>query len=606
MTPENILSASNTFALSFMIVAFTHGEDACSAVLTKDMGLPGMQANLGGCGTAVVLVNELASSRINVSGFISDFNFYSKNSTLTTASGGNIILTSNGSFFIDDIFKQIEKITQMATSQLTFSMVVQIESAIEDGKFDTILSKPLIFHHTDLGTKTKSKNTKYIYNMNFVADFNTTAQTFNHSFLRRSTVTHSSGSGDRAIIPNDKGINFSAQSKHAAYLFDRENRLEQYKPMVNIDDLASGLNKSLQDNTKKYQLQYQNWLGIINDGWNKRITDVVHTDIRDDIPIVYEYFIDEPYKNFIVNNRHLQFEQASKTQTDYGVRSLTFNDRDTFYDAYEVFFSLSTDMANHIKDGGFPKMCAPFIRMCDSKSHIKLITKKSHIPHNEIGVKDTGVGAENNLTQLEFFFSSPIRNSDLTAYKIFYDFDIRLGFPDVEGESDETKINLGYREDVTVERGTGVKYWNTFFSGNHVSGDVKFFSLESPNSGAIVGTACTTHVNQQNSSIIIETVGDLNLFNDICRNPLAVRNLSADSPKMYAFPEFSPMYAKIYSKIKPDGEPLPTENQIYKTGKTMEDEYYYVGYYHVTRVTHIFEKNTFKQQLTLARTDERL
>lgn len=596
---NRIIESFRNYKTSHILGAFEFGDGASNSRISDAKVRPG-DSLPSGCGGAVCVVNDAEHPFYTITNLIWSYEYsnnYEKSSTF--CHGSMMLADTAGSSFSDFVKKNVCDVLNTSIGNLTFNLTTTITGVNADEQEETVQLKPLIFKITDISSTNSASGR--LYTIYFTLDYNSTI--FNPNLSKFSRVTVSTSEGDPANVSDFIGSSAASSSygsREAANRPIRDNRSNNVRPMINLDDLTKSINNSLNQNVEPTKQVIQTILSSYNDSHGGK----VETKDTTPIPIEYEIDLDEKYKTSVIDNRNLIFEQIKLDQETPGISSVSFPDEIWLNDIYEECLKMSSALGEDAKKGFTYRLATTTFRDCSNKIKNKTFIKRIEQPHNESGVKDTGVGAEGNIDPLTYDF----QKEQLSDVKIF-----GLNSTNMPAFSFDFNENTKSNPNSAVYQGDReyTQYTRTFenrdfflakSSGLRVSSNKLNSGLEKPEDAAAFDYLEFRGKKEQTSTITISTRGNPDLYNDLARSPLAVYGKNPDGATHYQFPELLPMYARVKIDIKSDTDRDKVENS---DPMLIEQRlFYYDGFFHIVSVVNHINASTFTQKLILARTDD--
>ena len=273
-------------------------------------------------------------------------------------------------------------------------------------------------------------------------------------------------------------------------------------------------------------------------------------------------------------------------------------------DVYEEALKMSSSLGEDAKKGFTYRIATTSFRDCSDKIKNKTFIKRVQQPHNELGVKDTGVGAEGNIDPLFFDFQKRnledvvifgLNNTSLPAFS--------FKFNEETNSNPDSAVYQGDREFTQYTRTfDNREFFGAKFSGLRIASSKLNAGLEKPELAAAFDFLEFRGKKEQTTTVTLSTRGNPDFYNDLARSPLAVYDKNPDGATHYQFPELLPMYAKLRIDIKADTDRDKVENS--DPMLIEQGAFYYDLFFHIVSVVYHIDASTFTQKLILARTDD--
>lgn len=596
---NRLIEGFRNYKTSHILGAFEFGDSVANSRITDTEARPGDPIR-SGCGGAICVVNDATHPFFSITNVMWSYeysNSFEKSSTF--CHGSMMIADTAGSSFSDFLKKNVCDVLNTSLGNITFNLTTTISGANKEEQRDDILLKPLIFKITDI-TSTNAISGR-LYTIYFTLDYNSTI--FNPNLSKFSRLTVSTSEGDPSNVSDFIGASAASQtyaSRESANRGVRENRRNNVRPMINLDDITKSISNSMNQNVEPSKQIIQNILSSYIDSHGGKVES---KDVKP-IPLEYEVDLDDIYKTHVLDNRNLIFEQVQLDQEAPGLSSICFNDEIVLNDVYEEALKMSSAVGQDAVNGFTYRLATTSFRDCSNKIKNKTIIKRVEQPHNELGVKDTGVGAEGNIDPLFYDF----QRQSLSDVKIFginttnlpaYSFD----FNESTKTNPNSLIYQGDREYTQYTRSFENRdFFQSKFSGLRIASSKLNAGLENPEAAAAIDYLEFKGKKEQTTTVSILTRGNPDLYNDLARSPLAVYNRNPDGAVHYEFPEVLPMYAKLRIDIKGDTDRDKVEN--FDPMLIEQGVFYYDSFFHIVSVVNVIDASTFTQKLVLARTDD--
>lgn len=602
--PSNPLSKLQAYEVKHVLLAFDNTQAACEFTTSRGrIGMCGSDLKLDGkaCGSGYVVINEFEDQTFFISGLQWTYDFYGPVNPDSAVCIGKFTVAGFDSLNFPNFLRQISLNLGLATSQITFVLHTHfLGKKTHDSNKVNISAAPLVFSLLDYHSSME-EDVAELFTYNFVTQALTLPQLPQYSTLAQTTITHSDGTLGHAGPSTDgatKGIMSSKkenQIKNAA----RHNRLNKSKPMKTLKELADGLQQELNDQKYINRRQVQEFLSLIRDSHSKKIKDPIQKkDEYGGIPVSYTITLDSAIVNYPVNNRNLPFEQSEQNQQVPGISSYTFSPDSNVFTALNEILKTSTHTADDVRAGYSFKITSALNHTCDGKYEIYIKVNRFKTPRNEVDMVN-GVNTapgDGSIKALEFFYGEG-NEVDLDIFNMVMAIGPDITTAGAESDTDDSngsKVVYGDREQMTIERAPSQYFGTSFYSGSRNLSSPENYGLESGSSGVVIDINNSPTTRRQTSYTVINIHGNPELYSDLCRTPLMIRNNDVGNAILYKYPEFEPMYVKLTIRLNPNA-----------VGRKNGDPYYYYkGYYHLGSVTNIIDGSSFIQSLNLYRTDD--
>lgn len=597
--PANPLAGVRNHEPRHILIAFNNTDAACRFQLPPESigevgsDIPSKYLN---CGKAIVLVNELKGLSYYIKELTWSFDFFSPVTPSTTISAGNFVVGDSRGNQFPSFLRRSAKALGLPETRLTYYLIT-IFRGRRDGEVTTdYVTSPLIFKVTDVSTGFQNGlNNQFIFNFMFL--HNTVAQLPNHSRLDQFTITNSENSPNNTTLSADssepKIIPRAMEDSKNTPL--RESRIKKSAPMRTLKDVFNGFEAELQSMKFENKRQLQEFISMIRPDAVKKIKTPKAKNVEsgDGLPVSFEVNLDEIYHNYPVDNLNLATEQTEIKQLSTGISSITLNPNSSIYTAIEELMKLSKNTGIDVTKGYGFKTSISTIVDCEGVTKHVINVKRYKIPKNKNGA-DTAPDPIGTKEILELsYLDGDNEYFDIISIVLASSPAAELSI--LEEDSEDIKddpLNLSsQREQMSFERPK-----NTGFSGLRIGTSPVNYGLQSAADGTLVDTLKHRYTLAQNTLTIVEILGNPDLYSDLARNPLQVAESKAGNSKLYNFPEYYPMYAKLTIKLAnsfPHGARGPDE-----------DYWYHTAHYHISGVTNIIMGGRFVQTLRLLSSDD--
>jgi hypothetical protein len=595
--PKNPLDDYEGYSIKHLLVAFEFTESACKTKVPSMVGKVGDALPKSYCGKNVILINELEDPLYSVNKLDWTFSYFSPISTTTTALTGTLQVSSQvaGEFVM--LLAKAAATFEMSVTHLTYWLRTAFVCRKRDGTDDILFMKPLIFHTNDLTYKLGSRKT-HLFDMNFMATYNTFGQLPCFSGIHQMTITHKDGALHKEI-PKPEAPNAEILTRVAEDALKAEARLkrmEKSKPMKTLQEVLDAFELELKEQRFAHKRQLQEWLDRVRTpGYVKKIEEVVQKK-GDELPIDYILGLSGNLQ-FDIDNRNMPWEQPEQAQDKNGIRSLNIPPGKNIVTAIDFIMKLSKQ-AGMLAPEATWKTSLTICRRCGGKYDVFVVVNQAEVAKNSSGT-DTGPGKSVVDKVLEFTINKPgAEDVDQTFIEIYTTSDIDYGILEDIVQEDEAEVVYGNREQITFERIPQKKYFKSLFSGVRGLSDPKNYGLEHASEAAKIDYSLSPYKMPQTTDSVMEIHGNPNLYSDLCRNPWKVKNRDPDNPALYKFPETYPIYMKVNVYIAPAGSTLG------KYDDNASPKFYHEKHYHAHKITNSFFGSKFVQVLHLARIDD--
>jgi len=599
--PQNPLLQYKSYTTKNILVAFTTTSDAVNTKIDYTLGETGTQFNGTGCDKpAIVVVNEFVDYKFSIVNHQNEFSFHSFFDRSTSSMTGSLTITDSvGGYFQNFMRDQVAIKLGIAQSHVVFALKTWFIGTTKTDEQLILSTKPLIFHMINLTHSFNDTGSQNFYSLMYVADYNTFGLLPNFSRMFQMTVTHKD-SGQHAETPIvSQSTDLIAKRKQLESY--RSKRITNDKTMMNIRDVMEGFEAGLKNMKFAPKSQLQSWMGNIRSDYVNKIEPYDQKKSGGELPIEYNIHLDSIYDNYVIDNRNLTYEQPEQSQVAAGIKSFQVKPGKSLTATVNNLMKLSSQVGEDARVGldmqKSYKCNMSTIKTCDDKYQFDVHIAHYIVPKNTQTV-DTGPGNDESfLNPLIFTYQESAKDRDIINISTSMFSDSDLSILEQPNTSNDNRVVVGNREQITVERSSSAGFFNTSFSGVRGMADPKNYSLERPNGPVSIDNLVKTNLSQT-SRLYITIVGNPNLLSDLFRNPQKVVDEDEDSPFYYKYPEYYPMYAKLNLYLKPSSS-IGIEN-----AKDIPNQYYYTGYYHLGKVTTNITGNLFTQVLELYRTDD--
>lgn len=574
------------------LTAFQYGDPASNKRVIDIEAKPGDSVATDSCGGAICIVNEFKHPFFSINDIEWVYEYSdSYNKTNSLSYGMMLISDTAGMSFQDFLKNNVAEVLGRSVGHLTFNLTSTLTAATIDGAEEKIELKPLIFKISDI-TESSGKYGR-LQSVYFTMDYNSTILLPQLNNIPRMTV--SSSDGDASTISNFVGSSAASSpysARNAANTPARAAKLRNVPTMGNLRELTDSVCSSINEKMQPSKQILQTLLGEINQGHSPKVLNLN----SEELPLEYKIQLDPEYQGYIVDNRNLPFEQPKIDQDTPGITGITFANTPSVSNLYNYCMKMSKKVGDDVIEGFAYRINTVSILGCNDKIENTTRIKKIVIPRNEVGLKDTGDGAEGNIFPIEYFHQKS-GLKDTNIFKTHSTNNPHVDFEKIEvvSGSGNAAISLGDREDLLYKRGIEARdFFKAKSSGNFVTTRNNSIGLEDPVSYDNIDIKKI----EQYSNLVIETRGNPDFYNDLARSPHAVVSQDADGATHYEFPELLPMYMKVIIEISKDADRDPSDMLV------NQETYYYTLYYHIVKVMNMITINGFSQKIFLARTDD--
>lgn len=597
---QNPLDNYKNYQVKYILTAFAYTEDACLTDFGPKVGPPETVFSGEGCGKpAIVIVNQFENEKYVIANYKSEFNYFSAISPISTQMMGELLISDRIGGEFPSFLRRAANILDVSISHMAFSLKIYFIGTTEDGSTETMATKPLIFNVPFI-TQSYSQMAPHTYKMHFMATYNTFGLLPTFSNLYQMTITNVDGNPSTEVPKPDVPLStiLTRKEEDALKNAPRKIRIDKSKTMETLDDVFKGFREDLQQMKFEHKRQLQEWLSFSRDDYVKKIEPPKQIK-PGGIPIDYIVTLDEEYKSYKVNNRNMPFEQPEQSQEKYGVRTIPISNGRHLLNVVEDLMKYSRKIGEDAGDTSPKKIFKSNInvmRRCNGKYDVFLLVKKITKPTNTPTGIDTGPGASSNPLMFEYQNSGTDDiNVESISARMTSQFDLRIMEQQVDDP--DAEVIFGNREQATAERVFNLDFFKSMYSGLRTTVNSMNNGLESArDAGEIDNNIINIPYQKINFSANIR--GNPALLSDLCRNPFMVKNDDADNPTFYPKPEYEPMYAKVLMYLDPPAKSLDI----------IDDEsdkiYYFTKFYHLYKVTSTIDGDSFKQALTMLRSDD--
>ena len=340
--------------------------------------------------------------------------------------------------------------------------------------------------------------------------------------------------------------------------------------------------KSLPHNT-----QVQEWQAALRNDYTKKIKPP--EQYLPELPIKYNFTLEDRYKQYKVDNRNLPFEQPEQGQNFEGVRTIPFHYGTNLYDAINELMMFSKSVGNDItsdESRGF-RSTNTVLRQCSGQYLVNTKIDSYIIPVNSNDDKDTGPGEGVIDGPLVYSFQDPEAGHKQIISLSFNSNVTPLNSPlevPTEGQDDIGVVH-GNREQQSMQRKPkSGDFFDASYTGlRSTVSPFKTSGVENSNNASVISNYLSHNNIEQSTRYLIEVVGNPYIVNDINRNPLDViegKGNGAGRWKyiLYDMPEFKPMYCHMTVFMNPE-KALAGETSV-----EVDTTYYYKGYLHISSI----------------------
>lgn len=595
----NPLSDFETHTVYHVLVAFQYSEDAYSYDFSQELGVNGTKFNAG-CGSGMVLVNELKDSNISLKSATTTWSFFSPVDHRTSSYTGTIEVADRSGFYFTQCVNEFTKDLGMSITHLTFAWIpVFIGMKTNSNAPEIIQPNPMFFHVASFAQNVTAIDGRSYY-FDIVSCYNSHGMSPQFSQLNQLTINHKDGNTINTIpapVAPSTGIK-STMEEDAAKLRARQSRLQKNKYMKTIMDVCKSMEAVINDQKNDHKRQLQRFMSLIRNDYAEKITDVR----RDDpLPIDYAINVSDYYKNKKIDNLNLPFEQFEIDQSNFGISSITLPQSHSIQSAISQIMKMSKDVGkDHAKTPTKTfKVTTVTKRKCDGKYLIHTNVNDYISPYNgevENGAPNTGPGNGVVSAPIEYTYQDlgGSLSEDNTISSITYSSTPTYTLKPAEVVSDapDTQAVLADREHITLKRKSD---YASFFE-NPFSGIKSLRGIMTDNGlqNSEAAEAISSFNPAQQTLYTLNVVGNPHLLSDINRNPQAVIDVQPANAIIYKNVEFEPMYVKL--KVYLAGDRLVRTN----------GSFYYEGMLHIYKIVNMFTPGYFAQIVHCARTNEKM
>jgi hypothetical protein len=599
MSSQNRLLKYNSMSFKHILVAFSNTLDATNTEIDNKIGKTGTTLTGSACGgKAVVVLNEFTDNRFVVLSHKNVFTFNSPFDPFTTSFCGDLTITDSvGGYFQDFLRYKVADYLSLSETHVIFNLKTYILGVKADGTVDTIRIKPLFFHIFSFVNSFASTADQNLYTLSYVADYNTFGLLPNYQKLYQMTVTNAGGV-NKNVSPSTSNIDYSnltTATENAANAVNEQTRKEAAVPMKHLGDLFKGLEHELKTQITPNNANLQSFLSQINNDYSPKILKPVQIKDGGTLPLDYSISLDEKYNDYAVDNRSLPFEQTEQSQAALGISSYTIPPGSYITKEIKNLMKMSGDVGKDAAESPSKtfKINCSCVKACDDKYHFNYKIMKYVVPENSPEGVNTGPG-EAVIENLKYSFQDGEAAQDILQVHSDLISDFDLGTMEKIPNNANSKVVIGNREQITVERTPSMNFFKSGYSGLRTMTDPKLYGLERPDLNANIDNLLIANLSQT-STVTLTIIGNPDLLSDLYRNPQKVQENDADSPTYYAYVESFPMYADLTIFLHNIGEGIALKGP---------QKLFYNGYYHIGSVESVMYSNTFTQQLELFRTDK--
>lgn len=598
---QNPLLGLRKYTIKYILVAFTNTTDAVNTKIDYTIGNSGDVITGTGCGQkAVVVINEFTDKRFLVQSHMNEFGFHSFFDRSTSSMTGSITLSDSiGGYFQNFIKDDVATVLNISQTHIIFALKMYFNGADQDGNQQVIPVKPLIFHMYNLSHNFNETDKANFYTISYMADYNTYSLMPNYSKMFQMTITHKDSGAPISTASVSDSVSIGERRKILSKY--RDKKLEADKTMVTLQDAFEGFDKALKTRSLAPTSNLQSWMKTINDGYPTFIDPLEQKKSGGTLPLDFNVHLDTYYKNFVIDNRNLAFEQPEQSQLLPGIKSYQVKPGKFITRVVNNLMKLSSQVGLearvNLTNQKSYKSNISVIKTCDNKYQFDMHIKNYIVPRND-GTIDTGPG-ESAVNPLKFTYQKDKNDRDIIGINMSMFSDNSLSVLEQPATGTDNKAVLGNREQMTLERNSETDFFKTAYSGNRAMSNPLNYGLENPVPAVSIDNIVKTNL-IQTSTLYLHIVGNPNLLSDIFRNPIKVAAEDSDGPNYYKFPEYFPMYVDLDIFLK------PASSIGYTELKDIPLEYYYKGYYHLGKISTNTTGSLFSQVLELYRTDNNI
>lgn len=600
--PSNPLDKSNTYRILTVLAAFKYTDWAEESTLPLDKNL-GRGDSVGKEG--IIIVNDAKPTETQIISMkhVYDWNSVHLNNTLSM--GELMIVDRNATSLLTFLKNEVVSKLETSVENLTFALrmfFITNKDAPGGGSIEEVISTehfyfsvPNIMHH--------SSGVNNYYTLPMLALYNTKLQLDHFYNLQDITITHESGDLHETV-PEPEPVVATILPRgveDALKTYPRIFRMEKSKPMLNLQDVADALEKDLKARNEIHKSQLQKWQAVIRSDFEDKLER--DPEQIKEIPIDYHISLGDGYGGYEIDNRHLLFEQPEQDQTQPGIRAIPTKPSESLSSVIDRIMSLSKATGEDAEKGKLYKMATAWRRMHTGIMKYNIVINQFDIPMNNPDGNDTGPGESAVGDGLTFVYMGR-DESDIITLSGKTSRPDSLSIVESNAESEEGRVSISAdREGLTAEREISAEFYASGFSGIRSRlYSLKSLGAEYPVDLENLLLANTTNQQIQDSSMVIDIIGNPNLFSDLMRKAGDVADGNeGDRVHYYKFIEKHPIYAKLIIPyvIKGAEESLKPEEEDDLPTKFHHEE----TYMHVKKIETILESGMLIQRLHLLRTD---
>lgn len=603
--PRNPLSKYNLYSTVHILLAFNNTTAAASYKLPDEpLGKAGEELTNVSCGKGFIVINELNDFQYSIPQLDWSFDFFSPSTPNTTVAGGSFVVTDATGDQFPSFLRKIAKKLGVAETKITFVLLTRfIENTIIRETDNFLPLKPLIFTLIDSSTGYRSGMAN-MFTFNFTLMYNTLAQMPLSAGLNQFTITNSENSPAKSVPSTSSasvGI-LSRAEEDKLKKNPRETRLAQSRPMRTLKELFAGFEAELKEMRYEHKAQIQEFLSVVRPTGIKKIKapKPQRTKAGSGLAIDYIVDLDPIFSNYPIDNRNLMTEQVEISQRSAGLQSLTMPAGTSVYDAVDALMKTSSKVGKDARNGYGYKTSVTAIYDCEGVMRNTISIRRYRIPRNKQDIVDTGVNAEskaNPTVTLELNYLDTKDGTDVfnVTSMSSTSTDANVMEEDTDNFRDDAAFSSSQREAVSFERSDTADFMKSGFSGYRVQANPVNCGAESAVDASYVDTLRHRFTLAQNTMTNVRMMGNPSIYNDIARNPVQCAEKQADSPALFKFPEFYPMYVKLMIRLN-------------KRDKDNHDSqltnWYHTYHYHLSGVSNSISNGVFIQELRLLSTDD--
>jgi hypothetical protein len=617
--PNNPLDVGGTSTHRHILLAFEYAEDAVK-LESFDPGKAIVGEPLKSdafVGQTMVVVNETNDKRFSISEAMWDFNYAPTVGIITSTSVGRIVISDRrvAYSFLDflrvNLLDTLGKGTSLSHVTFVLKTIFSVNSDV-DGDEDHIYPRPFYFNIDSIETlPTKKSATPKNHILKAIGISNSLGLLPALSELNQFTITHKDGNIHNTLPSSGfqgSGGGIPTRSDDNTFnTSERKKRLDLSKPMVTLQDVFEGFEADLNQQRYAHKGQLQLWLREIRSGDTvDKILIAPEQKKGPDksLPLTFKVDLDKEYRNYLVDNRNMPFEQPDVVQDKKGINVYSISAGSTICEAVTKIMYLSKAIGQDASvkyKTTFKTTITPIRTKTEYVINIKI--RKYLIPNNPSD-KKTNTGPGTGIYPLHFYINDgpERRHTDIVSMRS----NIRYQSADVVLEQQkESPVGAGVvfadREQSTSERSPELGFYETLYSGvRSLTAPHVIDGLESAQQAGNIYTLLDADSYDQTTRCDLIIHGNPNLMSDMNRNPAEVVSDVDGEVNYYPKPETEPMYVKL----------TIFEAQINVEGIENDDvpnRFYFDEFYHMTRVVNVFgggKGRSFYQYLSLQRTDD--